>query len=46
VCGLAFQTISALKTPNLWMNIINAPGFKGANKTFTVWLQEYVFAIE
>jgi hypothetical protein len=29
-----------------WMNIINAPGFKDANQTFTVWLQEYAFAIE
>jgi len=40
MCGLAFQSISSLKTPNPWMNIISAAGFKGATKTFTVWLQE------
>jgi len=40
MCGLAFTAISALKTPNPWLNIVNAPGFKGANNTFTVWLQE------
>jgi hypothetical protein len=40
MCGLAFQSISALKTPNPWTNIISAPGFKGANTSFTVWLKE------
>jgi len=40
ICGLAFQSISSLKTPNPWMNMISAAGFKGANKTFTVWLED------
>jgi hypothetical protein len=40
ICGLAFKSISSIGTPNPWDNMINAPGFKGVNKTFTVWLEE------
>ena len=40
ICGLAFKSISSIGTPNPWNNIINQPGFKGVNKTFTVWLEE------
>jgi len=40
ICGLAFKSISSIGTPNPWNNIIMAPGFKGVNKTFTVWLEE------
>jgi len=40
ICGLAFTSISSIGTPNPWNNMINAPGFKGVNTTFTVWLEE------
>jgi len=39
ICGLAFKSISSIGTPNPWNNMIMAPGFKGVNKTFTVWLE-------
>jgi len=40
ICGMAFPTISSIGTPDPWMNIIKAPGYKGVNTTFTVWLEE------
>lgn len=40
ICGMAFPSISSIGTNPPWLNIINAPGFMGKNKTFTVWLEE------
>jgi len=40
ICGMAFESISSIRTPDPWMNIITRSAKMPPHPWFTVWLEE------
>jgi gastricsin len=40
ICGMAFESISSIRTPDPWLNIITNGSPKPPHPWFTVWLEE------